>query len=370
MDFRTRFDNRKLRRRDFQFSLARLLVAMTALAVLLSFQLPLFVEWAGWFLVAGLLFFILFNDWSAWHVVNGDAALARGEYRRAILAYTRAIKADPEAPLRHYLRAVASARLGDQKAALNDYSKVIELHSGYAPAWIGRAEVRRQQEEYQAAIDDVSIGLSMLPSDPDMCSFRVLGLIVRGLSYFRLGRIEEAEEEFDEAIRTYPDSWEPYAMRGSASVETKHYAQALYYFDEAIARGADGVETLVGRATALFNLGLYDAAFTQIRACLADHPRAASPICTHAWFLATCPEDRLRDGDLALKLAEAGRALGADRYWLCEASHAAACAELGRFDEALQHAEKARQLAPPALAQEIDKPLAAYQQGEPYRDRG
>lgn len=230
--------------------------------------------------------------------------------------------------------------------------------------------MRRAQEEYQEAIDDVSIGLCALPPDPDMRSFRVLGLIVRGLCYFSLGRMEEAEEEFDEAIRTSPDSWEPYAMRGSACLETKHHAQALHHFDEAISRGAAGVETLVGRATALFNVALYDAAFGQIRACLADHPRAASAICTYAWFLATCPEDRLRDGELALRLAETARALGADRHWLCEASHAAACAEVGRFDEAVEHAERALQLAPPVLREEVEKPLAAYKQREPYRDRG
>ena len=366
----SRFDNRKLRRRDFQFSLARLLVAMTVFAVLLSFQLPLFLEGAGWFLLALLLLFILFNDWSAWHVIQGNVALNRGDYRRAILAYTRAIKADPDEPHRYYLRAMASSNLGDLEAAINDYTKAIKLHSGYAPAWIGRADVRRAREEYQEAIDDVSIGLCVLPPDPDMRSFRAMGLAIRGLCYLGLGRIEDADEELDEAFRLAPDSWEPYAWRASARLHARDYPQALSDLDEAIARGANSFETFVDRAAVLFNLGHYDAAFQQIRACLAGRPRAVRAICTYAWFLATCPEDRLRDGELALRLAETARALGADRYWLCEGSLAAACAELGRFDEAVEHAEKARQLAPPVLRQDVEKPLAAYRQGEPYRDRG
>jgi tetratricopeptide (TPR) repeat protein len=159
-------------------------------------------------------------------------------------------------------------------------------------------------------------------------------------------------------------------MRGSARFLAADHSRALSDIDEAIARGADDVEILITRATALFNLGRYEAAFDQIRACVSERPQYHRAICTYAWFLATCPVDRLRDGELAMRLAREAHAHGGDRYWLCEASLAAACAELGRFDEAMEHAEKSHRSAPPVFSRDAARPLAAYRHSEPYRSRG
>ena len=91
---------------------------------------------------------------------------------------------------------------------------------------------------------------------------------------------------------------------------------------------------------------------------------------TYAWFLATCPDDALRDGERALRLAITAHGLGAEGYWPCEASLAAACAELGCFDEAVEHAEKSLELAPPVCRHDLEEPLVAYNEARPYRDRG
>jgi len=366
----SRFDNQKLRRRDFQFSLARLLVAMTLCALLLSLQLPLFMEWMGWGLLVLVVFSVLFCDWSYRHTMHGTRALAAGDFRQALAAFDRAIEADPEDAGRRYLRGIAHAWIGNLEAAVDDYTKAIALDGRYAPAWVNRAGVRRRRREFQEAIDDASIGLCLLPPDPDLLVLRVAALVVRGSCYGALGRIGEGEEELEEAVRIAPERWEPYLLRGSVRLDAKCYEQALGDFDAAVARGARDRTTLVRRATALFKLGDHDAAVAQIEACLRLYPRAVDALCTYAWLLATCPNDALRDGERALRLATTARALGAEGEWLCEASLAAACAELGRFDEAVEHAEKGLARAPPLGRGELEAPLAAYREGRPYRDRG
>ena len=366
----SRFDNQKLRRRDFQFSLARLLVAMTLCAVLLSLQLPLFMEWMGWGLLVLVVFSVLFCDWSYRHTIHGTQALAAGDFRGALAAFDRAIEADPEDAGRRYLRGIAHAWLDDLEAAEGDYTKAIELDGRYAPAWVSRANARRRRGESQEAIDDASIALCLLPPDPDLVLLRAMALVVRGSCYRALGRIEEAEEELEEAVRIAPDRWEPYLLRGSVRLEAKDYHQALGDFDEALERGARDRSTLIRRATALFKLGDHEAAVAQIEDCLRAYPRALDALGTYAWFLATCPNDALRDGERALRLATTARALGAEGEWLCEASLAAACAELGRFDEAVEHAEKGLESAPPVCRGDLEAPLATYRQGRPYRDRG
>jgi len=369
MDLR-RFDNRKLCRRDFQFSLAHMLVAMTLCAVLLSLGSPLFPDSIGWVFLGAVVVSTLFCDWSVWHVIAGSKALRVGNHPRAVLAFTRAIKAKPEDPARYYCRAVACSCSRHLDAAIDDFTKAIELDGRYAPAWIGRADARRQRGEYQAAIDDASIGLCTLPADPDVQIVRALGFVVRGPCYLALGRTEEAFEELDEAVRMAPNDGMPYSMRGFVHLEAKDYEQALSDLDEAVERGVNSLGTLVNRAVALFRLGRYEAAFRQIGACRDDYPQAVDALRMHAWFLATCPDDQFRDGSRALALATSARGLATADDWACEASLSAAYAELGQFDDAVEHAEKALELAPAAQDSDFEKPLAAYKAQQPYRDRG
>lgn len=370
----SRLDNQKLRPRDFQFSLGRMLVAMTVVAVLvslaMSFGLPQLMGWVGLCWILGLVVFVvLYSDWSHPHTTNGRRALDAGDFRRALVAFDHAIKADPEDPERYYLRAVAHSSLVNLEEAIDDYSKAIELNRRFAPAWIGRADMRRRRQEFQEAIDDTSIGLCLLPSDPNWVAFRAMGLVVRGSCYRALGRTDESFEEFDEAVRIAPGRAESYMFRGSARLELKQYHQALSDFDEAIKRGASDRGTLHERAVTLFQLGSYDAAMAQIETCLDAYPQALDAMCVHARFLATCPDDALRDGERALELATTALGLGAESDWHCEASLAAACAELGRFEEAIEHARKSLELAPASNRHDLEEALAEYKEGRPYRHR-
>ena len=345
-------------------------VAITLCAVLLSFGLPLFSYSIGWVLLAAIVVSVLFCDWSVWHVHVGNKALRVGNHARAVTAFTRAIKADPNQPARYYCRAVARACSRDLDAAIADHTKALELDRRYAPAWIGRADAKRQQGEFQAAIDDATVGLCVVPADPNSQMFRVSGLVVRGACYWALGRLQEAFEELDEAVRMAPNSEMPYSMRGSVHLDAKDFKRALDDFDEALDRGARDHATLVNRAIALFKLRRYETAFQEIQACRRDYPEAIDPLCTHAWFLATCPEESFRDGRTALALARTASRLAAAADWACEASLAAAYAELGQFDEAVEHAEKTLELTPVAQHPNFVGPLAAYRRQQPYRDHG
>lgn len=106
------------------------------------------------------------------------------------------------------------------------------------------------------------------------------------------------------------------------------------------------------------------------------HPGIANEL---AWLLATAPDDSLRDGAAALRLAQ-------QLAYATDVPHppvldtlAAACAELGRFDEAVRHAQAAiAQLdqrpidGDPAAAalrrKAYEHRLAGYRQGRPYRE--
>ena len=86
-----------------------------------------------------------------------------------------------------------------------------------------------------------------------------------------------------------------------------------------------------------------------------------------AWLMATCTEASLRDGDLAVKYAEKACALTNWEDPHAIGTLAAACAEAGKFEDAVKWEEKAHALYSPELKQKWAFLLELYKSGKPYR---
>ena len=120
---------------------------------------------------------------------------------------------------------------------------------------------------------------------------------------------------------------------------------------------------------AFYDYGADAAAVRQFRRVLerARDPNVANTV---AWILATTRDDTLRDGRAALALAEPiARQNANDPTAL--STFAAACAEVGRFAEAVTAAERAlaavRGGGDAAAAELLQRRLEAYRAGKPWR---
>jgi tetratricopeptide (TPR) repeat protein len=91
----------------------------------------------------------------------------------------------------------------------------------------------------------------------------------------------------------------------------------------------------------------------------------------YAFFRATCPESNYRDGKKAVQLAQTAMELaGKDADWEFHAALAAAYAEAGQFDKAVEEQTKA--LEDKSLDREdrtkMEQWLKLYREKKPYRD--
>ncbi|MCK6458074.1 MAG: tetratricopeptide repeat protein, partial [Phycisphaerae bacterium] len=90
-----------------------------------------------------------------------------------------------------------------------------------------------------------------------------------------------------------------------------------------------------------------------------------------AWALATSPDPKARDGAAAARIAEDLCRRTSQRHPQALDTLAAACAELGRFDEAASAARRAidaaRAAGANAYAEEIRLRLKLYESNRPYR---
>jgi spermidine synthase len=89
-----------------------------------------------------------------------------------------------------------------------------------------------------------------------------------------------------------------------------------------------------------------------------------------AWLLATSPDSNVRNGPEAVRWAELACALAKDADPGVIDTLAAALAEVGRFQEAIQESKRVIQLAPEGseLAKSAKERIKLYQASQPFRD--
>jgi Flp pilus assembly protein TadD len=127
------------------------------------------------------------------------------------------------------------------------------------------------------------------------------------------------------------------------------------------------------------NLGVLLVQKHQARAAIAQweqslllNPGDGNAKSNLAWVLATAPDDSLRDGNRAVALAESALQLAGGISPILHRTLAAAYAETGRFDEAIETARQGQALAERegnrSLAEELAANASRYRQHLPLRD--
>jgi len=193
-----------------------------------------------------------------------------------------------------------------------------------------------------------------------------------GMLLYRRGQSAEAKAHYYEALK-----WEPahvvanFQLANALVADGKDEA-ALKYYEEAVRRRPE-------HAVAHFQLGMVQArrgqpaeAIQHYRSALRIKPDWIEANNNLAWLLATHPDAKYRDGAEAVRLAEHAAELTHHTDAETLDTLAAACAESGRFAEAVRTAQGAMKQAEAAgqtaLSAQIAKRIVAYESGRPCRD--
>jgi len=190
-----------------------------------------------------------------------------------------------------------------------------------------------------------------------------------GEAYLGAGRIDEAIVQFQTALKINPRYADAHHNLGICLGLRGQMDQAIAQLKEAVRLQPDSAKMHFNLGVALASQGDLDGALAQYQAALAldaDDPLTLNNL---ADLLATAADPRFRDGPKAVQLAEkANRLRGRDPVLMD--TLAAAYAEAGRFPEARETAQKARDLALAlgrvAFAGQIDQRLLLYRQDRPY----
>ncbi|MEQ1718233.1 MAG: tetratricopeptide repeat protein, partial [Hyphomicrobium sp.] len=143
--------------------------------------------------------------------------LARGNTALAIAAYTEALKDtglanDRRATLLND-RAVAYAKSGETKLALEDFNRAVQLFAEYPPAYNNRGNLLVAVGQYAEAIKDFDRAVLLAPGYAAAYSNRANARM-------KLGQQGEAIRDFTKAIELMPQSAPPLSGRGLAYLAT------------------------------------------------------------------------------------------------------------------------------------------------------
>jgi tetratricopeptide (TPR) repeat protein len=264
------------------------------------------------------------SDYAA---LNVDAE--RKRQAEDLAAYTKLVREDPRNPLRRDTLGTIHLRNGRLEEAAAELRASLTLNPDSAPTHYNLGLTLASGQKFAEAAKEFSEAIRLAPDHAQ--AHNNLGAVLHFL-----GNLEEAGRHYRQAVSLRPDNVEAVNNLARLLVQQRRPIEAVELFGRALAINQDFASALAGLA----------------------------------WLRSTS-ETSLRNGAEAVGLAErADRLTGHQDPSVLDAL-AAAYAEVGRFDRAVEVGREARAAAERAgltnLASEIGQRLELYQRKQPYR---
>lgn len=186
------------------------------------------------------------------------------------------------------------------------------------------------------------------------------------------GDVAQATQHYENQLRTTPDFAEAHINLANLLLHNGKFGEAAAHLKTALDLKPGSAEAHNNLAVTLSQEGQIDAAVQQWNRTLSIDPTNLDAHCNLAWVLASSPDSSIRNGSVALDHAERALRLSGGsepRIWRLVA---AANAELGRFDAAIDAAQHGLELAQKqnnvTLVQTLEANIAAFRNSSPIRD--
>jgi Tfp pilus assembly protein PilF len=310
--------------------------------------------------------------------------------------FTQQITSNPSNTFALLMRGVARCENDDLERAAADLDQALQRDSKYVPALIARAYLWQWRGKLDSAIADATAAIELEPKNSfayleravfhcnrkefdkslrDLDEAERLGSrlaaihVCRGMIAGERADWKKAHEELALALKIDPRH--PDAQCGMASIYLIRgdAKRALEVLDNAIALDPKSPDAHGNRAVVYLTLGKYDKALDDLDDVLKAAPGSARAWRQRAWILATCPDAKVRNGELAVVAATRACEATGGKDPRCVATLAAAYGESGDFASALKYQQQAMELldSKSADAREYRRALLRYHAKKPYR---
>ena len=265
----------------------------------------------------------------------------------------------------YLLRAVAWNLKRDYKNAIKDFDEAIRREPGVAMVYRARAQTYHAMGEYQKALDDLDETIRLNPR-------MAIAYNDRGATLNELDEYQKAYEQLNEALRLDPKLALAYYNRGSNWHDQKQYDKALADFNQAIALDPRLAIAYDGRGYTYSRQANYGKAAQDFEMSIKLAPHEPWGYLNFARMWATADSEGPLDGARAVEAATKACELSNWNDWICVATLAAAYAETGDFDKAIEWQNRAIKLdVRPEHKDKVNalERLELYKAHKPYREK-
>ena len=290
-------------------------------------------------------------------IAQGDAVLLD----QAVTHFTEQLARHPEDSHAYTARGVVLMSKNEPDKGLADFNKAIELDPRATLAYYHRANLAYERKEYDKALEDYN---TVIRNDPEFD----WAYHVRGWIYYRRKDYDKALVDYEKAIQLVPTESVFYRDRGNIALIRKQYDQAIADFSKSIELDPKYPSPLLQRSRTWIAKKEYGKALADYKKAVDIAPKDASSSFYYtglALFLSGCPEVSCRNGKKALEAAE--KAYQWTKGPNEMSALAAAYAELGQFDKAVEWQTKASDSAPAEFKDFYRARVKLYQEQKPYR---
>ncbi|MGO8690239.1 MAG: tetratricopeptide repeat protein [Thermoguttaceae bacterium] len=246
----------------------------------------------------------------------------------------------------------------------------------YDGALYGAAEWIERTKPYQAALEAALRASESLPANAEACPAApadpqpqdAVGYNNRGFAWYNKGERDKAIADYDQALALDPNLAAAYNNRGLAWNKEGEYDKAMADFNQALALNPTDALAYNNRGNLWRTRGECGKAMADFGKAVTHDPKLVIAYNGLAFLLASCADEKYRDGEKAIENALKACQLTEQKNWDYIDTLAMAYAESGDFEKAKQWQTKAVELAPDEGSKRgCRSRLELYHQGKPYR---
>jgi protein O-mannosyl-transferase len=251
-------------------------------------------------------------------------------WRDSVTLLQRAVRVEPDNFVARLMLGNALFERRQLEGAAREYQAALRLRSDYPEAWLRAGVALIEQGRPAEAMPYLTKASELAPAWPE--PQRRLAL-----AWLRQGRMKEARAAYQKLVPLMPATAEGRRDLADMLAEGQQYAEAVYYYCEALRLKPD-----------------FEPALNNL-----------------AMLRASCKQPEFRNGQEAVQLAEAACRSSGRRNPSFLGTLAAAYAEAGRFGDAVKTVQEALAVAKASGADELvsiqTQMLQQFREGKPWR---
>ena len=268
----------------------------------------------------------------------GHVLTEQGNLDGAIEQFQQALTINPDYAAAHNGLGFALASTNRLDGAADEYRHAIEADPRYADAYNNLGVVMARQRRVDEAIEEFNKAIELDPA----CVGAESNL---GHALLAKDHVDEAIPHLVKAVDANSNSAELHNDLGTALAERGRLDEAIPEFERALQISPNMVRAHSHLGMALVMKGRAAEGLAQWRQVLKEEPDNLRALNDAAWLLATSQDAGLRNGKEAVQLAQHAEQITSAQEPSVLGTLAAAYAEAGAFDKAIEAEQQATDLA-------------------------